>query len=64
MKIMVNAIPRDPKECPYSAISVRKNEEVWYICRWHNIVAGQKGEMLCNCDRWKGCCKYFKEHRP
>ena len=49
MKILVDEIPKDPRDCPQSAIRESKDKYWWISCT--------KGSFVCEDTKR---CKYFK----
>jgi hypothetical protein len=58
MRILVDEMPKEPCECPYSAIAVKNNE---CVCMWNN----NKGRIECKLNKYdyNGCCPYFTDHK-
>lgn len=48
MKIIVDEIPKEPKDCPYSEVRIHKAHQ-WVTCT--------KGNFMCEDTKQ---CKYFK----
>ena len=59
MKILVDAMPRFPNECPY-AVQYKENDEVVTYCGWKGC---DHKRHKCSLDDWSCKCTYFKALR-
>ncbi len=62
MKILVNFMPSNPKECRYSIRYKEKDaEDYTYFCGWNGC---NRKKRKCNLDEFfHDECKYFKAYK-